>query len=173
MFTSVTGFALGLAARRGASAGQAVGPWVLGMIGAIALHAFWNGSAVFGDFFALYLTLQVPAVRRCSSSASSRCAARRRGSPASRLGDYAAAGWFTPQEVDMLATRQGRKAALAWARTLRGDRTAHHEGVHRGCHGARRGAPARDHRSGRARRAKTSSVLLTARPPRAPRCSLP
>ena len=42
----------------------------------------------------------------------------------SRLGDYAAAGWFTPQEVDMLATPAGRKAALAWARTLRGDRTA-------------------------------------------------
>ncbi len=41
----------------------------------------------------------------------------------SRLGDYAAAGWFTPQEVDMLATGSGRKAALAWARTLRGDRT--------------------------------------------------
>ena len=64
MFTSVTGFALGLAARRGASAGRAVGPWLLGMVGAIALHALWNGSAVFGDFFLLYLTLQVPAVRR-------------------------------------------------------------------------------------------------------------
>ena len=64
MFTSVTGFALGLAARRGASAGQAVGPWVLGMIGAIALHALWNGSAVFGDFFVLYLTAAGAAVRR-------------------------------------------------------------------------------------------------------------
>ena len=41
-----------------------------------------------------------------------------------RLGDYAAAGWFTPQEVDMLATSAGRKAALAWARSLRGDRSA-------------------------------------------------
>ena len=40
-----------------------------------------------------------------------------------RLGEYAAAGWFTPQEVDMLATSAGRKAALAWAQTLRGDRT--------------------------------------------------
>ena len=60
MFTSVTGFALGLAARRGLSTGQAIGPWLVGLAGAIALHAFWNGSAVFGDFFALYLTLQVP-----------------------------------------------------------------------------------------------------------------
>jgi RsiW-degrading membrane proteinase PrsW (M82 family) len=123
MFTSVTGFALGLAARRGLSTGQAVGPWLVGLAGAIALHAFWNGSAVFGDFFALYLTLQVPlfigfvlgivALRREESRLTRR-----------RLGDYAAAGWFTPQEVDMLATSAGRKAALAWARTLRGDRTA-------------------------------------------------
>jgi RsiW-degrading membrane proteinase PrsW (M82 family) len=123
MFTSVTGFVLGLAARRGLSTGQAIGPWLVGLAGAIALHAFWNGSAVFGDFFALYLTLQVPlfigfilgivALRREESRLTRR-----------RLGDYAAAGWFTPQEVDMLATSAGRKAALAWARTLRGDRTA-------------------------------------------------
>jgi len=122
MFTSVTGFALGLAARRGLSTGQAIGPGLLGLAGAIALHAFWNGSAMFGDFFFLYLTLQVPlfigfilgvvALRREESRLTRR-----------RLGEYASAGWFTPQEVDMLATSAGRKAALAWARTLRGDRT--------------------------------------------------
>ncbi|MFB7893394.1 PrsW family intramembrane metalloprotease [Microbacterium sp. NPDC056044] len=122
MFTSVTGFALGLAARRGLSAGQAIGPGLVGLAGAIALHAFWNGSAMFGDFFFLYLTLQVPlfigfilgivALRREESRLTRR-----------RLGEYATAGWFTPQEVDMLATSAGRKAALAWARTLRGDRT--------------------------------------------------
>jgi RsiW-degrading membrane proteinase PrsW (M82 family) len=122
MFTGVTGFALGLAARRGLTTGQAIGPWLLGLAGAIALHAFWNGSAMFGDFFALYLTLQVPlfigftlgivALRREESRLTRR-----------RLGDYAAAGWFTPQEVDMLATSAGRRTALAWAGTLRGDRT--------------------------------------------------
>jgi len=123
MFTAVTGFALGLAARRGATPGQALGPWLLGMAGAIALHAFWNGSAMFGDFFMLYITLQVPlfigfilgviALRREEARLTRR-----------RLGEYATAGWFTAQEVDMLATGPGRKAALAWARTLRGDRTA-------------------------------------------------
>ena len=80
------------------------------MIGAMALHALWNGSAVFGDFFMLYLTLQVPlfvgfilgiiALRREEARLTR-----------SRLGDYAAAGWFTSQEVDMLATGAGRKAA--------------------------------------------------------------
>ncbi|MFH8250959.1 PrsW family glutamic-type intramembrane protease [Microbacterium sp. B2969] len=122
MFTSVTGFAVGLAARRGATTGQAVGPWLLGLVGAIALHAFWNATAVFTDFFSVYLLLQVPlfvlfiigvlALRREESRLTRK-----------RLGEYAAAGWFTPQEVDMLATPAGRKAGLAWARTLRGDRT--------------------------------------------------
>ena len=122
MFTSVTGFALGLAARRGASPRQAVGPWVLGMIGAIALHAFWNGSAVFLDFYEIYMMAQIPlfvlfilgvlALRREESRLTR-----------TRLSDYAAAGWFTVQEVDMLATPAGRKAALTWARSLRGDRT--------------------------------------------------
>ena len=123
MFTSVTGFALGLAARRGARPRQAVGPWVLGMIGAMALHAFWNGSAVFLDFFVVYLIAQVPlfvlfilgilALRREEARVTR-----------ARLADYAAVGWFTMQEVDMLATPAGRRGALSWARTLRGDRTA-------------------------------------------------
>jgi hypothetical protein len=102
--------------------GRAVGPWVLGMIGAMALHAFWNGSSAFYNFFFLYLAAQVPlfvlfvlgviALRREEARLTRR-----------RLGDYAEAGWFTPQEVDMLATPAGRRAALAWAKTLRGDRT--------------------------------------------------
>ncbi|MGZ0711220.1 PrsW family intramembrane metalloprotease (plasmid) [Coraliomargarita sp. W4R53] len=127
MFTAVTGFALGLAARRGAGPAAAIGPWVLGMMGATALHALWNGSAMFGDFYMLYLTLQVPlfvlfivgiiALRREETRLTRR-----------RLGEYAAAGWFTEQEADMLATPQGRKAGLAWAKTLRGDRRALMEG---------------------------------------------
>ncbi|MEJ1156319.1 MULTISPECIES: PrsW family intramembrane metalloprotease [Microbacterium] len=123
MFTSITGFALGLAARRGAALGPAAGAWVIGMMGATALHALWNGSAMFGDFYGLYLTLQVPlfvmfilgiiALRKEETRLTRR-----------RLGEYAAAGWFTEQEVDMLATPPGRKAGLEWAKTLRGDRTA-------------------------------------------------
>ncbi|PZU39486.1 MAG: PrsW family intramembrane metalloprotease [Microbacterium sp.] len=122
MFTAIIGFALGLAARRGARGGV-LGYWMLGLVGAILLHAFWNGSAMLGDFFALYLTLQVPlfvgfilgivALRRQESRLTHQ-----------RLGEYAAAGWFTSQEVDMLATGAGRKRGLAWARGLRGDRTA-------------------------------------------------
>ncbi|WP_029145696.1 PrsW family intramembrane metalloprotease [Microbacterium luticocti] len=123
MFTAVTGYALGLAARRGASAAAAVRPWVVGMVGAALLHALWNGSAQFSDFFSLYVTLQVPLfllfilgvvlLRREEERLTRQ-----------RLGEYASAGWFTPQEVDMLATPRGRRSAMAWARTLRGDRSA-------------------------------------------------
>ncbi|MEZ3159844.1 PrsW family intramembrane metalloprotease [Microbacterium sp. BWT-B31] len=121
MFTSVTGFALGFAARLGYSTARAIGLWLVGLAGAIVLHGFWNGSAVFFDFFALYFTAQVPlfvlfivgiiALRREEARLTR-----------SRLGEYAAAGWFTVQEVDMLATGRGRKQALEWAATLRGDR---------------------------------------------------
>ena len=121
MFTALTGFAIGLAARRHAFAGSALGVGLLGLLGAIVLHALWNGSATFADFFVLYVTLQVPlfigfilgivALKREEARLTR-----------TRLGEYAAAGWFTPEEVTMLATPAGRKVGLAWAAQLRGDR---------------------------------------------------
>jgi RsiW-degrading membrane proteinase PrsW (M82 family) len=121
MFTALTGFAIGLAARRHASAGTALGAGLLGLLGAILLHGLWNGSATFADFFGLYFSLQVPlfvgfiigivALRREEARLTK-----------ARLGEYAAAGWFTPEEVTMLATPAGRKVGLAWAAQLRGDR---------------------------------------------------
>ena len=123
MFTSITGFAFGLAARRSLGTGAALGYAVPGLIGAIVLHAVWNGSATFFNFFEVYATLQVPLfvafivgilfLRREESRLTR-----------ARLGEYADAGWFTPQEVDMLATAPGRRSALAWSRTLRGDRSS-------------------------------------------------
>lgn len=121
MFTSLTGLAIGLAARRHASVGAGFGAGLLGLVGAIVLHALWNGSAVFSDFFLLYFTLQVPlfigfiigiAALRREEARLTRV----------RLGEYAAAGWFTPEEITMLATPAGRKVGMAWAGGLRGDR---------------------------------------------------
>lgn len=123
MFTAVTGYMLGRAARAGATNTQALGPWVIGVAGAVALHALWNGSAMFSDFFTLYVTLQVPlflgfvfgiVVLRREEARLTRA----------RLGEYAAVGWFTPAEVDLLATPNGRRRAIAWARRLPGDRSA-------------------------------------------------
>lgn len=121
MFTAVTGFAIGLAARRHGSVAAAFGAGSLGAVGAVLLHALWNGSATFADFFGLYFTLQIPlfigfilgivALRREEARLTQ-----------ARLAEYAAAGWFTPEEVTMLATPAGRKVGLAWAAQLRGDR---------------------------------------------------
>ncbi|MEW1836236.1 PrsW family intramembrane metalloprotease [Microbacterium sp. NPDC079995] len=123
MFTAVTGYALGRAARKGLRGGAGSGHWIVGVGGAIALHALWNGSAVFADFFALYAMLQVPlfvlfvvavVLLRREEARLTRV----------RLGEYAAAGWFSAGEVDMLATRAGRARAVAWSHTLPGDRSA-------------------------------------------------
>ncbi|GEB94595.1 PrsW family intramembrane metalloprotease [Microbacterium lacticum] len=122
MFTAVTGHAIGRAARAGATVRAAAGAGLVGMLCAAALHALWNGSALFADFFHLYITLQVPlfiafvlgfiALRREEARLTRQ-----------RLGEYAQAGWFTPAEVDLLATGSGRRRATAWARTLPGDRS--------------------------------------------------
>jgi len=123
MFTAVTGYFLGRAAREGRSASAALGPWLFGMLAATALHALWNGSAILADFFALYVTLQIPlfigfvlgiVLLRREEARLTRA----------RLGEYAAAGWLSVAEVDMLATARGRRQAIAWARTLPGDRSA-------------------------------------------------
>lgn len=121
MFTALTGFAIGLAARRGASTAGAVGSAATGLVGAIALHAYWNGSSLLGDFIALYITTQVPLFIAFIIAI---LALRREEARLTRLrlGDYAAAGWFTPQEVEMLATPAGRRTGLQWAAGLRGDR---------------------------------------------------
>jgi len=123
MFTSLTGFAFGLAARRGLGAGAALGYGIPGVLAAIVLHALWNGSATFANFFEAYATLQVPLFLAFIAGI---LLLRREESrlTRARLGEYAAVGWFTPQEVDMLATGPGRRSALAWARTLPGDRSA-------------------------------------------------
>lgn len=121
MFTALTGFAMGLAARRHASKSAVLGAGLIGLVGAMLLHGFWNGSAMFADFFALYITLQVPlfigfilvivALRKEEARVTRE-----------RLTEYAAAGWFTPEEVTMLATPAGRKVGMRWAATLAGDR---------------------------------------------------
>lgn len=118
MFTAVTGFAVGLAVRRGR---PVAGPWLAGVAGAIALHALWNGSAALGDFFALYAALQVPLFVLFVAGVVALRAEEARLTR-ERLGEFAAAGWFTAEEVRLLATGSGRRAALAWAGRLPSDR---------------------------------------------------
>ncbi|MGV9195018.1 PrsW family intramembrane metalloprotease [Microbacterium sp. MC2] len=123
MFTAVTGYLLGRAVRTGRAAGRVGGHWLLGVLGATILHAFWNGSAMFADFFALYFTLQVP-LFICFIVGIILLRREEARLTRERLGEYAAAGWFTATEVEMLATPRGRRQAVVWARGLPGDRSA-------------------------------------------------
>lgn len=116
MFTSLTGLFIGLAARRG-SVLLSIGAFVVGLIPAILLHAFWNGVLFFiYDFYAYYLLVQVPMfaiavagvflLRRSEAKMTQR-----------HLAEYAAAGWLNADEVNTLGTPAGRRLARRWARS--------------------------------------------------------
>lgn len=116
MFTAAIGLALGFAARRGAR--FPVFAFVVGLVPAIALHAFWNGALFFvGDFYGYYLLVQVPmfviavAIVSLLRNQEGRIIAE-------RLAEYAAVGWFHPQEVAMLTSKSGRRTAERWARSV-------------------------------------------------------
>ncbi len=122
MFTACTGIAIGFGLNR--TRGAAIlGYFALGLVPAIALHAFWNGSLlIVSDFFGYYFLVQVPlfifaivlvALLRKAEQRSTRDV----------LQQYADAGWFVSGEVSMLATGQGRRAARQWAATLPGNKT--------------------------------------------------
>jgi RsiW-degrading membrane proteinase PrsW (M82 family) len=116
MFTSLLGFVLGWAVSRGGGNARILGAFVLGLIPAIAGHMLWNGGTLvlFGNFLLFYLVVQVPLFVAAVVAVVLLRRSERRLTEA-RLGDYARAGWFTPEEVRMLATRPGRSQALAWA----------------------------------------------------------
>ena len=114
MFTAFIGIALGLAARRGGAL-RALGYFIAGLIPAILLHAFWNGALFFvSDFFGYYFLVQVPLF---VATIALVIFLRRQESKLThdRLAEYASVGWIHEDEVNALATRAGRKQAIAWA----------------------------------------------------------
>jgi RsiW-degrading membrane proteinase PrsW (M82 family) len=111
IFTGTTGLIMGLAARRGHS-GTAVLAFFVGLIPAMILHNRWNSMGQ--DFLAQYVLVQVPIfVLAVVSIVVLRVAERRL--TRQRLQEYAAAGWFAPAEVELLATPGGRRQAVRWA----------------------------------------------------------
>jgi len=115
MFSAFMGFFIGLAARKGTAIGGIL-MFVVGLIPAILLHAFWNGVLFFVyDFYAYYLFVQVPLFAIAVGGVAF---LRRREAQMTqlRLGEYAAAGWFNAAEVNTLGTPAGRRQARAWAR---------------------------------------------------------
>ncbi|MGN6405440.1 PrsW family intramembrane metalloprotease [Sinomonas sp.] len=111
MFTGTLGAIVGFAARRW-NAGLGLVAFLVGLVPAMLLHHLWNSAG--SSFFLVYAAVQVPLfcaaiggvylLRRADARLTHR-----------RLSEYARAGWFTPLEVDMLATPRGRSAGLRWA----------------------------------------------------------
>lgn len=123
MFTTMTGVAIGWARRR-YNVGGVLGFAFLGYLCAAFLHSVWNGGSTIvtmvvgnglGGFLVFYFLIGVPLFAlwvwlafglRAKDVKTTRV----------RLGEYAHAGWFTPNEVLMVGTWQGRRQALDWAR---------------------------------------------------------
>ncbi|XAS62682.1 PrsW family intramembrane metalloprotease [Micrococcaceae bacterium Sec5.8] len=114
LFTGTTGLILGFAARRG-STGLMLLAFVVGLVPAMLLHSGWNSMG--RNFLAQYLLVQVPIFLLAVVLIVLLRVAEQRLTR-QRLKEYAAAGWFTAAEVDMLATAGGRRAGLRWARSI-------------------------------------------------------
>lgn len=117
MFTGAFGLIVGLAATTGRTPVVIICSFA-GVIPAIAGHMLWNGSPLLaGSFLGMYILLQVPLfiVAVITVVLLRRHEARRTHQ---FLREYARAGWFTTQEVDMLATPRGRIQAVAWAKSF-------------------------------------------------------
>ena len=114
IFTGTTGLIMGFAARRWHN-GLSVVAFAVGLVPAMLLHSAWNSMGQ--DFLAQYLLVQVPiCLLTVLVIVLLRVAERRL--TRQRLREYAAAGWFTGAEVDMLATPGGRRSALRWANSI-------------------------------------------------------
>ncbi|WP_291045614.1 PrsW family intramembrane metalloprotease [Herbiconiux sp.] len=121
MFTACTGVALGFAVRGRFWRGALI--FVAGLALAIGLHALWNGSTFIVEgiegFFLLYFVVQVPLFALAIVFVVLLRRAETRITRA-RLEEYAAAGWFSEQEVELLSTGAGRAQALRFAKGFPG-----------------------------------------------------
>lgn len=114
MFTAMIGLFIGLWGRTGVARG--IAGFFVGLVPAIALHAFWNGTSYLGlgGWFVLYLLVQVPLFAG-SIVLIVQLRKREAALTQERLAEYAAAGWISHDEVATLGTPAGRKQAMTWA----------------------------------------------------------
>ena len=114
LFTSCTGYAIGKAAERGGAA-LGFGAYLLGLVPAALLHALWNGGlALASNTIEYYAVVEVP-IFLAAAAIVLAVRARERAVTKARLTEYADAGWFTPAEVGLLSTWNGRRQAMLWA----------------------------------------------------------
>lgn len=111
IFTGTTGLIMGFAARRWHT-GASVAAFAAGLLPAMFLHNRWNSMGQ--NFLAEYVLVQVPIFLVAVAGIVVLRIAEKRLTR-QRLLEYAAAGWFSVAEVELLATPAGRRAALRWA----------------------------------------------------------
>ncbi|MEV6805428.1 PrsW family intramembrane metalloprotease [Streptomyces sp. NPDC051132] len=118
LFTVLTGIGFGIAAL--SADRQHVRRVLLpagGLLLAMGMHAFWNGSATFGEygFFAVYGAFMVPAFGLLTWLAV-RTRQRELRTVRAELPAYAAAGWLGPAEPFTLGSMAARRMARDYAR---------------------------------------------------------
>ncbi|TDT80367.1 RsiW-degrading membrane proteinase PrsW (M82 family) [Arthrobacter sp. AG258] len=113
IFTGTTGLVMGFAARKWHT-GASVGAFLAGLLPAMFLHNRWNSMG--RGFLLDYIMVQVPIFLLAAAGIIFLRVAEKRLTR-QRLLEYSAAGWFTPDEVQLLATPAGRRTALSWAAT--------------------------------------------------------
>ncbi|HEX6073756.1 MAG TPA: PrsW family glutamic-type intramembrane protease [Micromonosporaceae bacterium] len=129
LFTSMTGFGIGMAARTGKVVLRWLYP-VIGLVLAMALHGVWNFTAILAQqnqdvrFLGyLYFMLTLPilfgfvVLAFWARSAPGRVVRR-------VLPEYVRAGWLSPPELGTLVTLRRRLWARRWAREVAGQEGA-------------------------------------------------
>ncbi len=118
MATSFTGLFIALAIMRA----RTVWGWTwrmgAGFLLAVLIHAMWNGFALLGAFWLLaYFLVELPIFLTWFIWVLRQ---PRRQLPLVRQGlaPYMATGWISGEEVEMVATRPGRKHANKWAKRV-------------------------------------------------------
>ncbi|MBB5831656.1 PrsW family intramembrane metalloprotease [Brachybacterium aquaticum] len=121
-FTALCGLGLGIAAERRSLMlyfGLGLGGLSLGMV----LHALWNGSTFFlpvdpeapmAGFLRYYVTVQVPIFLLLVGIVLF-LRLREKRILRRQLSEYGRAGWFSPDEVEMLVSMRRRRKAEKWA----------------------------------------------------------
>ncbi|MFF8596603.1 PrsW family glutamic-type intramembrane protease [Streptomyces sp. NPDC015220] len=117
LFTVLTGIGFGVAALSGER--QRLRRLLLpptGLLLAMGMHAFWNGSSTFGDygFFAVYGAFMVPAFGLLTWLVVW-TRQRELRTVREELPAYAAAGWLTPAEPFALGSMRARRLAREYA----------------------------------------------------------
>jgi RsiW-degrading membrane proteinase PrsW (M82 family) len=128
LFTVLTGIGFGIAALSadGRTARRVLVP-LGGLLLAMSMHAFWNGSSTFGEygFFAVYGAFMVPAFGLLTWLAVW-TRQRELRTVREELTAYVYAGWLGPTEPFVLGSMRARRTARDYARQHFGGRPAAH-----------------------------------------------